>query len=148
MKKPSKHYIAWKKWQDPLTTLKNQVDHHNRIQHLGPLDWDDDTPEPASTSMHAMPMLSTPMGLMPASMPDLSAFDFWMGHTNFHITLPIWKIINTVAGVESLDVYSPYRFRISVGQAFNASTVKINVSKALKKYLQAYDKAKNSFTEK
>ena len=140
-----KYHIFWQKWEDPLTQMKKQISNHNRTQNLGSLDWgNEDVDELPMNQMQAMPLISTPMGLMPAPVPDMSAFNFWIGHTNFNITLPIWRIVNTSLGVETLDVFSPYRFRIAIGAAFNQNTVKINVGASIKKYLKKYAKATNS----
>ena len=60
----------------------------------------------------------TPMGRFPRD------FKFWYGHTNFNLSEARLKMIETTDGVESLEVFSPYRFRISIGLAFDSSEVR------------------------
>ena len=50
-------------------------------------------------------------------------FNFFIAHTNFYITLDVVVFISLVKGVESLDVLSPYRFRISIGKLFEVDPV-------------------------
>jgi len=50
-------------------------------------------------------------------------FNFYVGHCNFYINTETVNFLCGVTGVESLDVLSPYRFRISVGKLFPAQPV-------------------------
>ena len=42
----------------------------------------------------------------------------WVGHSNFKLTEDFYKIIGDSAGVEALDILTPYRFRIAIGKMF------------------------------
>ncbi|NDB85425.1 MAG: hypothetical protein EB127_22390 [Alphaproteobacteria bacterium] len=69
--------------------------------------------------------LITPLGIIPYDDHNSigSVFNFWMGHTNFDLTPKIVSIIENSEGVELLDVYTRYRFRVGIGQLFNAGDV-------------------------
>jgi hypothetical protein len=71
-------------------------------------------------------LLMTPMGFVPMTEWNNPGkiFNFWIAHTNFRITEEIQDIIDKTDGVESLDVFSPYRWRIAIGHAFNSIDVK------------------------
>jgi len=146
--KTPKYHIIWQKLEDPLTQLKNSLNLQSRIQNnLSDFDENQDGIDVQNMQniqmMHAVPMISTPMGIMPAPMSSMSTFNFWLVHTNFYITTNIWNIINTAPGVESLDIFSPYRFRMAIGQAFSTDAVKYNIAVKLTQYLKAYAKTQN-----
>jgi len=65
----------------------------------------------------------TPLGRFPVD------FKMWFGHTNFIISKSRRKMIESVPGVESLNVFSPYRFRLGVGLAFDSTEVRQNIQK-------------------
>jgi hypothetical protein len=58
-------------------------------------------------------------------------FKFWIGHTNFNITPNIANIIEQVEGIEILDIFTRYRFRIAVGKAFKDRDVMNNIQEAV-----------------
>lgn len=45
-------------------------------------------------------------------------FNFYIGHSNFYITRAIVEYLSKTEGIESLDILSPYRFRIAIGKLF------------------------------
>jgi hypothetical protein len=71
------------------------------------------------------------MGIIPMNENTMSGkiFNFWMGHTNFNITKKIADIIEQTDGVETLDIFTRYRFRIGVGKAFDDSSVMRTINK-------------------
>ncbi len=74
--------------------------------------------------------MMTPMGVMPVTENTESSkiFNFWTGHTNFDICQIVASTIEKCEGVESFDVFTRYRFRISVGKAFKDSDVMSNIN--------------------
>lgn len=78
-------------------------------------------------------LLQTPMGMIPLTENTLAGdiFNFWTGHTNFPISKHIVDIIDGTDGVETLDIYTRYRFRISVGKAFDAQIVKHSIGERI-----------------
>lgn len=141
--KHPKYLILWQKWYDPITQMQNQVKSHIRTNNLNSANTE---VEPSMLSIPVMstPMMSTPMGLVPAPVPDIASFNFWVGHTNFIITNSIAKILDTTVGIEALDLFSPYRFRIAIGKAFNEESIKKNIATLIHKYLTAYEQTQNN----
>ena len=72
----------------------------------------------------------TPMGIIPVTEHTRagSVFNFWTAHANFRMTKEIFKIIDDTDGVETFDVYTPYRWRVSIGKAFNSQEVKQKIA--------------------
>lgn len=75
----------------------------------------------------------TPMGMIPLHEKTACTkiFKFWIGHTNFNISQNIASIIEETEGVEILDIFTRYRFRIAVGQAFKDREVMQNIQEAI-----------------
>lgn len=85
-----------------------------------PEDDEDDFDEPGSG-----PGIVGPFGIIPLHEHNAPSklFNFWMGHTNFDVNPDVKNAIESVPGVESLDIFTRYRFRISFGKAFDAESV-------------------------
>lgn len=83
--------------------------------------------------MKKTPIIATPMGLIPMTEHTRAGklFNFWTAHCNFPITHEILNIIDNADGVETLDVFTRYRWRISIGKAFSSVEVKSNLMKLL-----------------
>lgn len=86
--------------------------------------------------MQTIQTIFTPFGVMPLTEQSLASsyFKFWVGHTNFKITTSFHKIISDIDGVETLDIFSPYRFRISVAKLFRDRDVMSNIRKSMVSY--------------
>ena len=86
--------------------------------------------------MKTIQTIFTPFGVLPLTEQSLASsyFKFWVGHTNFRITQPFNTIISNTEGVESLDIFSPYRFRISVGKMFRDRDVMNGIKKSMVQY--------------
>jgi hypothetical protein len=124
----TKNLIAWQKWFDPFgDDEENFSDYHY-----------DEEPE-HGLDFHSKPLkaISTPMGIIPYTENTASSkiFNFWVGHTNFNITHFISDLIEKCNGVESLDVFTRYRFRIAIGKAFDESDVKSEITDTIYYYL-------------
>lgn len=104
--------IIWEKWQDPFGEKNEDIP-----------DYDDYTDEEEGAVVSKV--LLTPMGMIPYNDNTASCkiFNFWLGHTNFSITKTIADILENVDGVETLDIFTRYRFRIGIGKAFDDSDV-------------------------
>lgn len=147
LNEPSKYRIMWNKWQDPITKtqtkLKEYFQNELRDQNLEQDLYDKENQFDSFENSQSNPIsfMPIPAGLtLSPFMPDFSSFNFWIGHTNFNITHPILEIINQVPGVETLNLFSPYRFRIAVGQAFDENIVKQNVAQSIMQYFKKHDK--------
>lgn len=73
--------------------------------------------------------IMTPFGILPLTEQSLASshFKFWVGHTNFKLFEDYLKVIESCDGVESVNIFTPYRFRISVGKMFKDRDVMNNI---------------------
>lgn len=127
--------IVWEKWVDPFGGELDDAkwtDYDNEIDELDDEDIiDEETGEYENFSRkRTIKAIATPMGLIPYN--ELTApgkiFNFWVGHTNFDITKNIASIIEKCEGIEILDIFSRYRFRIAVGKCFNDSEIMTKIN--------------------
>ena len=75
------------------------------------------------------------MGIIPYNEYTASSkiFNFWTGHTNFNIIDSVAYSIETTEGVETLDIFTRYRFRIGIGKAFEDREVMRSIEKKMYK---------------
>lgn len=134
--------IVWQKWFDPLGE-----DDHEDIEDAGTEYYTDEEAEEIDeedtdpgTDFFRRPtkVIMTPMGLIPYNENTASnkIFNFWIGHTNFNLSLPVCTIIEQEEGVETLDIFTRYRFRIGVGKLFDAKTVMFNINNNVYNFLE------------
>lgn len=140
------YLIVWQKWFDPFG--EDDVDHmnpdsiidSNNTVHDEDEDHEDSDfyEDPMKHLTKPIKAIATPMGLIPYNENTASSkiFNFWVGHTNFSITKDISKILETMDGVETLDIFTRYRFRISVGKAFDSSRVMKKINDTIYNYLE------------
>lgn len=141
-----KYSLVWQKWADPF----GDDDDLNTPRDTPPEDigdFDDDMgilnkelqQEELIPSMRKpTKAIMTPLGLIPYNEHTASGriFNFWTGHTNFNLSLPVVSIIESTEGVETLDVFTRYRFRIAIGQLFEPAMVMSNITCDVYEYLQ------------
>jgi hypothetical protein len=135
--------IVWEKWVDPFGKEMDDAkwtDYENEIDEIYDEDIDEeDELEPIAFlgDRKEIRVIATPMGLMPYN--ELTApgkiFNFWVGHTNFNITKNIASIIENCEGVEILDIFTRYRFRIGVGKCFSDSETMKKINDTIYKNL-------------
>lgn len=137
-----KYSILWQKWSDPFGLddefeLPYNMDHEDssifftdNTDNFEAIDQDDMQGNMKNFLNQKkfkgkMKVIATPMGIIPLNDNTASnkIFNFWMGHTNFDITYNIARTIELTEGVETLDVFTRYRFRVGVGKAFEDSIV-------------------------
>lgn len=122
-----KYIIIWQKWVDPFGQDEEPAEEFD--PYVGEYDSYIENEENKVTETAAqniskpVRVIATPMGIIPMNDNTASGklFNFWMGHTNFDISKRIASIIEKINGVETLDIFTRYRFRISIGKAFNDS---------------------------
>ena len=135
--------IIWQKWMDPfgedddnpiLDTEPSFLDDENTISPDTEEKLNKDLKSIKSNSIRVM---ATPMGIIPVTENTASSkiFNFWVGHTNFNISRKIAQIIEDTSGVETLDVFTRYRFRIAIGKVFTDSNVMKNINDNVYEYL-------------
>lgn len=86
-------------------------------------------------SMYSQPIqtIITPFGVLPLTETSLASnhFKFWVGHANFKLLEDYYPIIESCCGVESVDILTPYRFRIAIAKLFQDRDVMHDVRKTL-----------------
>lgn len=134
------HKIVWQKWMDPFGSdddeaLLPEDNEPHFLDDEGSVEPDqkyEDKMEHKSKEFktHAVRVMATPMGIIPITENTASGkiFNFWIGHTNFNITKKVAQIIEDTPGVETLDVFTRYRFRIAIGKVFTDSIVMRNIN--------------------
>lgn len=137
--------IIWEKWRDPYgsddtSEITKMISDMTQQQVNDSEDKDDETEsrESLETVVRGkIPMMMTPIGLVPYTENTAAShiFNFWTGHSNFNITKPICDIIETTDGVETLDIFTRYRFRVGIGKAFKDSDVMRIINKNIYEYL-------------
>lgn len=125
-----KPLIMWEKWVDPFGKDIDEAkwtDYNNDITDINEILEEEKPTEdkPFHKMIHGDPIkvISSPLGLIPYNEHTASGkiFNFWLGHTNFNISNKIKDIIENCNGVEILDIFTRYRFRIAIGKCFNDS---------------------------
>lgn len=123
--------IVWEKWRDPLgyDDLEDKLSENNI---------DDEEEEKPSVQVRNIKeqFALTPLGMIPLTENTVSSkiFNFWTGHTTFPISKKIADIIENIDGVETLDIFTRYRFRVSVGKAFDDSVVLRSINSGINNY--------------
>lgn len=125
--------LIWEKWSDPFSTMQFEahepLDHHEEISVYE----DQESYEQETKSMQHIKGIITPMGIVPYN-ENTSAdniFNFWVGHTNFDISQNVANKIENTPGVEILDIFTRYRFRIGIGKAFKDRIVMHNIQRVI-----------------
>lgn len=130
--------IIWEKWQDPFFDFDGVMPTELEEEDLQPY-YEENYEENAEQKpqQQKFPMIVTPMGLLPYSESNACSklFNFWVGHTNFTINQNIKKMLEETSGIESLDIFTRYRFRIGVGKAFKDSVVMREINNTLYEYM-------------
>lgn len=137
----SENIVIWEKWRDPFGydeeyyMLENKSVDSEEDEMEGGLPSYQDNPDDYHPKN--IRVMATPMGIIPVTEYTASGkiFNFWTGHTNFDITEKIAGLIEKIDGVEALDIFTRYRFRIGIGKAFNDSIVMRNITNKVYKHL-------------
>lgn len=137
------HQIIWEKWRDPFLGYdENDIDIDNIVSSSindDYYDGEDEEEKVDNTNQknNFIRAIATPMGIIPYNEYTASGkiFNFWIGHTNFNITKEIAKTIETTDGIETLDIFTRYRFRIAIGKAFEDRNIMKLVDERIKELL-------------
>lgn len=145
------YQIVWEKWRDPFLGYdENEIDIDNAHPSIFNENLIEDPDEeeveneyeisdPHHTESKPVRIIYTPMGIIPYNEYTASSkiFNFWVGHTPFSITATITYIIETTDGVETLDIFTRYRFRIGIGKVFKETEVMQSINKNIIDYLES-----------
>jgi hypothetical protein len=160
--------VKWQKWSDPfgLEDEAKWTDYENNIIDIEKIkkdyisklnkpddnlyedeyddEYDDQITHIQNVDNKPVKVIASPMGLIPYNEHTASSkiFNFWVGHTNFTITKAVVDIIENTDGVEILDIFTRYRFRIAIGKCFNDGETMDRINKNLYSFLENEDVSK------
>jgi hypothetical protein len=133
-----KHKIIWEKWNDPFgeNLDDNKWNHYDNQQLDEECSILDDEAIKSKISK-PIKVIASPVGIIPYNEYTASGkiFNFWVAHTNFNLSKPIVDIIEECSGVELLDIFTRYRFRIGIGKCFNDSETMNLITENVKSFL-------------
>lgn len=75
-------------------------------------------------------IIDSPAGLLTVN-NSVFQYDFWLIHTNFPIKRSVKKKLDTIEGVESLNIISPYRMIVSIAKMYSSQRVKLEIENFL-----------------
>ena len=134
-----KKQIAWQKFEEIIQEqLKSPIvqmitDHHNEEleKYLG----DDRDLLSEGLGEEGKLVSAKPLLAMPNDLGEeiymSSAYQCWVGHTNFDLDREMDYAISRSPGVEKSTVYTRYRFVVGFGKVFDADTAKNEIAKRL-----------------
>ena len=115
---PTGYDVYWEKWIDAFEEEEAEM-----IEEMKEVEDFEDYEEALDQDMikHShIRTIITPFGVLPITEKTRASnyFKLWGGHSNFKLTEDFYKVIGDSAGVEALDILTPYRFRIAIGKMF------------------------------
>jgi len=126
--------IMWEKWVDPFEFEELNSDIEDSFN-----EGDEDEPMYKHNVKNIKcQLIATPFGIIPINENTASSkiFNFWTGHTDFTITKKIGEIIENTTGVETLNIFTKYRFRAAFGKAFKDSDIMRKINRNVYTYLR------------
>lgn len=121
--------IIWEKWVDPFGENMDEAQWNNYDNEESE---SDGYPEMEQIKGSGKPVrvIASPLGLIPYNEYTSSAkiFNFWVGHTNFNLSSEIVNAFEKCEGIEILDIFTRYRFRIAIGKCFIDNEVMRNIA--------------------
>lgn len=143
MPNKKEHSIIWQKWKDPFGEKDDDIDVEDEYSNFFDSENEDDYEDKKSQldellNNKQIKVIATPMGIVPINENTASGkiFNFWVGHTNFNVTKNIFRILENTDGVETLDIFTRYRFRIGIGKAFSDSAVMKDIQESIYSHLE------------
>lgn len=133
--------IIWEKWHDPIlnsfvTNIDSSSHEETELEEYHDNAYENQTQSQPSL-INKYPIIVTPMGILPYNEKTAcdSVFNFWIGHTNFSITKNVSDLLENTEGVETLDIFTRYRFRVGIGKAFKDSKIMRNINSIVYEHL-------------
>lgn len=110
--------VKWRKWKDPLQRLHNKAKNKQLEDEFGDHSTSEDF---GDLDNYTGAVMQTDYGFIPINETNLpsTAFNFWRGDTNFVLQAKHKFVLDTLLGIEALDIHTPYRFRIAIGTMFD-----------------------------
>ena len=124
--------IIWEKWVDPYGKNIDSVEWPGYDKQDIIDTYNEENKE--NITAEKFNAIITPMGVIPYNeyTDCTKIFNFWVGHTNFNICKNFVSELENVSGVETLDIFTRYRFRISFGKAFDHREVIDSINQLIK----------------
>lgn len=148
--------VYWEKWVDPyklsIDEIEwNEFDEENPNEklelqdlpsHKYAQDFENDgdsSDAPRFVQTPGIKHLFTPFGIIPLTEHTHPGklFKFWTGHSNFSLTKELAILMADIPGIETLNIWTRYRFRIGIGKLFDDKVVMFNLKEAMVKYYKA-----------
>ena len=137
--KPSGYDVYWEKWidafdaeeeqyEEDISEIEQALTNEELVEHVQNIQ-----------SVSHIRSIMTPFGVLPLTEQTMASksFKFWVGHSNFKLTEIFYKVIGEHPGIETLDILTPYRFRIAVGKMFIDRDVMTSVRDKMVRYVAA-----------
>ena len=137
MPKPSGYDVYWEKWIDAfeeedesfseaVSEAEEQLTNEELLEN-----------EHLFHEVSHVRSIVTPFGILPLTEQTMASkhFKFWVGHSNFKLTKDFYTVIGQHPGIETLDILTPYRFRIAVGKMFTDRDVMSGVRNDMVQYV-------------
>ena len=120
--------IIWEKWVDPFGEDIDEASWNNYGEDNNTDIFDQ--AELKDRLQKPIKVIASPMGIIPYNEYTASGkiFNFWVGHSNFNLSKDIIDKIEKIQGIEILDVFTRYRFRIAIGKSFIDNEVMNNIN--------------------
>ena len=120
---PSGYDVYWEKWIDAFEEEDSDIDIDEEMNNVEELFTNEESlleQEHMIQSTSHIRSIITPFGILPLTEETKASnrFKLWVGHSNFKLTEDFYKVIGQQPGIETLDILTPYRFRIAVGKMF------------------------------
>lgn len=119
---PNVFDIYWERWVDAYNNeeINSSRQLYNDAVEEAEMDMEEEMVEEVPFFSQPVKTIMTPFGVLPLTEQSLASnhFKFWVGHSNFKLLEDFRDIIEKCSGVESLDIMTPYRFRIAIGKMF------------------------------
>jgi hypothetical protein len=130
---PSGNEVYWEKWIDAYEEHTEDIEIEE--EEIG---YEEEIFAEKLPLMNHIKSIMTPFGIMPLTEQSLASqhFKFWVGHSNFKLTDNVFNVVGNTPGVETLDILTPYRFRIAIGKMFVDRDVMSTVRNNLLEYIR------------
>ena len=106
--------VKWEKWTNPFGIPDNELDEYTDEEDVDDLDEDWQRPSPKAKPF----VMFSNYGSIPLNFSSnpLRSYNWWVAYLSWPMTAEDYEGINNCLGVETLDYFSSYRFRIGIAK--------------------------------
>ena len=129
---PSKK-IAWENWKEKVDDSPPKTINESNERTLESEEDDAIERNFLLSAMEVPRLIQTPLGIFnyEDKLRPSEKFDCWIGYTNFDITQDVSDTIESIDGVEALEVMSRYTFFLGIGKMFKFRDVRTAIEEAI-----------------